>query len=332
MSKKKLYIITEGSHDLGFGHIARCLSFYERFVAEGYDVEMLVDGEKSCDRLLTGKNYRYIRWFHETRLLDFVEGSVIFLDSLRATQEQVDYLQKITSDFVVIDDYQRRNYIHAIIIDWTPNVENTGKHLHNFHAGNRLLLGIGYSVLRKDMLVDIDYKFRKLSCITIIMGGSDIRNLTPVLANRLGALASNWQINVILGPGTADFLPTTTNICLYRSLDATKIREVFLNSDLVISAGGQTIFELAYLGVPTIPIQVIDNQTEDLQGLLELGFYDEIFQWDDLELPDKVASKIEDLISMEKRKQYMALCYNRKVGKGMEQIIRAIYEFCHESI
>lgn len=332
MSRKKLYIVTEGSHDIGFGHIARCLSFYERFRVEGYDVTLLVDGEASCDRLLTGKKYEYLQWYENIKLLGFTEGSIIFLDSIRATQEQVDYLQSLTSYFVVIDDYQRRNYVHALIIDWTPNVEHSGKHSHNVNSGNTLLLGIDYSVLRQSFTEATNYNFRDFTCLTIIMGGSDIRNLTPLLANKLGEIESVGRIQVIIGPGTAVFSSVISNVFIYRSLDAAEMKKVFLASDLVLSAGGQTIFELASLGIPTIPIQVIDNQTEDLQGFLELGFYDEIYQWDDPELLEKVTAKIKTLFPVKNRKKYVTSFGRRQIGKGMDRIVRAIYKYCHESI
>lgn len=43
-------------------------------------------------------------------------------------------------------------------------------------------------------------------------------------------------------------------------------------SDLVVSAGGSTLYELACLGVPTIAIPIVENQVRNAQGFARMGF------------------------------------------------------------
>ena len=50
------------------------------------------------------------------------------------------------------------------------------------------------------------------------------------------------------------------------------MKEVMLNSDIAISAGGQTLYELARIGVPGIGICVADNQIESLKEWDRIGF------------------------------------------------------------
>lgn len=174
MHRKKIHIVTDGSKEIGFGHIARCISFYDKFSELGYKVELLIDGEGISRNLLENRKYRLIEWHREITLLDFCKESVLFLDSLIATQKQTDYMQQLAYCFIVIDDFRRRSYKRAFIIDWTPNVEHTGKHSHNRHNNNCLLLGLEYSVLRQPFTEPSFYSIREMSALTVIMGGTDV--------------------------------------------------------------------------------------------------------------------------------------------------------------
>lgn len=332
MTDRKVYIITEGSKDLGFGHIARCISFYDKFESLKYSVEMLIDGDVSCSKLLGNRLHRYVAWHRDITDLNYVKGCVLFLDSLIANQKEADYLQALSSYFVVIDDFQRRLYKRALVIDWTPNVENTTKHIHNKNSINKLLLGLEYSVLRDSFINTVYHVFRELRSITIIMGGSDIRNLTMPIARMIRQIFPNLKVNVVLGPGTQEIRSPESGLDLYRSLNAEEIKSLFLSSDIIISAGGQTLFELAALNIPTIPIQVIDNQTEDLTGLKALGFFDEIFQWDDPMLLEKIRNKIISLNDVQARKEYVQSFQVKEVGKGLDKIMGCLQDFCNESI
>ena len=332
MINGKVYIITEGSKDLGFGHIARCVSFYDKFEDLKYSVEMLIDGDISCSKLLENRRHKYVSWHRNIADLDYTKGCILFVDSLIASQKEVDYLQSLSPYFAIIDDFQRRLYKRALIIDWTPNVENTTKHAHNKNGINKLLQGLEYSVLRNPFINTAYYEFRKLHSITIIMGGSDIRNLTIPIALMIRRAFPNLKVNVVLGPGTQEIQNQECELSLYRSLNAEEIKSLFLNSDIIISAGGQTLFELAALNVPTIPIQVIDNQTEDLTGLKALGFFDEIFQWNDPLLLEKIQDKIVSLSDVQARKEYVQSFRVKEVGKGLDKIISCLRVFCNESI
>ena len=45
--------------------------------------------------------------------------------------------------------------------------------------------------------------------------------------------------------------------------------------DIAITGGGQTLFELAATGTPSMAIRLVDNQTSNLNNLTDLG----IVQW-----------------------------------------------------
>ena len=64
------------------------------------------------------------------------------------------------------------------------------------------------------------------------------------------------------------------------------MRSLMLASDLVISAGGTTLYELAALGVPTIAVPITENQLANVSGWRKhcLGFALQSVEWSDGEL------------------------------------------------
>lgn len=331
MQMGKVYIITECSKQVGMGHLYRCLSFYDQFISYGYEPCFIIDTDEECSQILVGRTYQFLHWKENIKLLSFINfNEIVFMDSISATQEVVDYCQQLTNFFIIIDDYKRHSYNHALIIDWTPNVEATGKHKHNIGLKNILLLGLDYSILRREFTNNDTYFFRVLKNITIIMGGTDIRELSRDIAESIASVYHAQNINVILGPGTKTFTSQFDNIHIYKSLNASEIKCLFMLSDVVVSAGGQTIFELAAIGVPTIPIQVVDNQKEDLRGLKDLFFFDTIYYWDSSNLCTEINQKISSLIDINKRKKYLSSFNVSGIGRGFDKIMTAINRFTHE--
>ena len=331
MQKAKVYIVTECSKRVGMGHLYRCLSFYDQFISYEYEPCFIIDTDEECPQILAGRTYQLLHWKENVKLLSFINfNEIIFMDSISATQEVVDYSQQLTNFFIIIDDYKRRSYNHALIIDWTPNVEVTGKHKHNIGLKNILLLGLDYSILRKEFTSNDTYSFRALKNITIIMGGTDIRELSRDIAESIASVYHVQNIHVILGPGTKTFTSQFDNIHIYKSLNASEIKSLFMLSDVVVSAGGQTIFELAAIGVPTIPIQVVDNQKEDLRGLKDLGFFDTIYYWDSSNLCTEINQKISSLVDINEREKYLSSFKSSEIGRGFDKIMTAIKQFTHE--
>ena len=71
------------------------------------------------------------------------------------------------------------------------------------------------------------------------------------------------------------------------------IAELFTSSDLALSAGGQTLNELAYLGVPFLAIQTGTDQYWNINSYLHSGVTPYHFSGDDLLLESKLLKQID---------------------------------------
>ena len=321
-------ILTEGSIDWGIGHICRCLAFYDAFLNEGFDVRFIIHGDTSVTSLLSNRNVEYIPWLEDIALLkNCIKDEVVFMDSIQADQSMVDFLQNHVYKLIVIDDYRRRYYRDSIIIDWTPNVENS--HRHKWNSSNLYLLGLQYSVLRNAFNLKSFYTVKpSVTSLFIIMGGTDVRGLTiPIVSSLLNSY-STLQYNIVIGSRThVDLsLLNNRNIRFFYSLDAEHMKTLMLESDVAISAGGQTLYELASVGLPTIAIQVVDNQSEDISGFLKKGTLSNAFQWDDPYLFEHLIQELRKLFSFERRKFISDTSLSLSVGEGMISIVQVIKE------
>jgi UDP-2,4-diacetamido-2,4,6-trideoxy-beta-L-altropyranose hydrolase len=296
----RFVILTEGSHNVGLGHIARCTSFYDELERSGFDVEFVVQGDDTIKSVLAHRTYSLMAW--HGRMNEFVslykECTAVILDSLTISQNDVSILCESDLKLLAIDDYLRSCYQNSIILDWTVNVENTNKHAHN-SSNNSLLLGAEYAVVREAFLNNVISQCADFKCILITMGGSDIHNLSVPLIKSISQAYPDSFLNIISGPFSLNkdevMRLQSDKIDVHSSLNAEQMSDLMKQSDLAISAGGQTLYELASLAIPTIAIQVIDNQNEDIEGWLNKGLLYKVYPWDESDLCMKICKSIEEL-------------------------------------
>jgi UDP-2,4-diacetamido-2,4,6-trideoxy-beta-L-altropyranose hydrolase len=296
----KFVILTEGGHDIGLGHIARCTSFYDELEHIGHDVEFIIQGDDTIKNVLVNRVYSLMDW--HGRMNEFLgvykDFTAVILDSLTISQNDVSILCESNLKLLAIDDYLRNSYQNSIVLDWTVNVENTNKHAHN-SSNNLLLLGAEYAVVRKAFLNHRIPRCTGFKSILITMGGSDIHNLSVPLLKSIFQSYSDIFLHVISGPfalNKDELLHLQSHkIAVHSSLNAQQMCSLMSQSDLAISAGGQTLYELAAMGIPTITIQVIDNQNEDTEGWFNKGLIYKSYQWNERNLYEKILRNIEDL-------------------------------------
>ena len=85
-------------------------------------------------------------------------------------------------------------------------------------------------------------------------------------------------------------------------VDAAGMLELMLDADICISAGGQTTYELARVGVPTVCVCFADNQRFNIKGLSDGGFLEYAGNVDDVDMLAKIAGGVDALEDMETRK------------------------------
>lgn len=274
----KVFIITEGGINIGFGHITRCLSLYQAFEERGIIPKFIINGGDSIEGLLKHINYQIINWIDEkerNEIFKIVENAdIAIIDSYLADIPFYEKLSNLVKIPVYIDDNKRLDYPKGIVLNGNIHAEKLN---YPKKGGITYLLGTKYTPLRKEFWDLPEKKIKEnIESIMITFGGDDAQNLTPQILKFLSKNYPNFKKNVIIGNAYNNIddikkeTDKNTNLIYYPN--AQKIKKIMLDSNIAISAGGQTLYELVRVGVPTIGICVADNQLESVNEWEKLGF------------------------------------------------------------
>ncbi|HLF18620.1 MAG TPA: bifunctional UDP-2,4-diacetamido-2,4,6-trideoxy-beta-L-altropyranose hydrolase/GNAT family N-acetyltransferase [Candidatus Omnitrophota bacterium] len=266
-------ILTEGGKKQGFGHLSRCLSLFQGFATfkPKMNVRFLVRADAYGRKYMreAGCPYESIDWLKRSRsvLKNLKKDTIVFVDSYQAPLAF--YRQLYASDrkpfVVVFDDYDRLAYdAHAVINATISDKRDVG---YRNRKGLQYLIGQRYAMLRNGFNLKKKKNIRKdLAHILISLGGTRNRDLMDRIIRvvRECGLQSH-----VIGPVHAG---RSTDIRAYPFLNAKDLRRLMAKVDLCISAGGQTLNELAGMGVPTIALCLADNQLPNIKKYERLGF------------------------------------------------------------
>lgn len=330
MKIKKLTVLTEAGKQFGFGHISRCLSICRYFKDESISIDFIIDGDDSVLSLLDDQSFVLMQWLNNRSILQKLEASsFILIDSLRISDDQIRDIEKLDAKIIYIDDEKRRNVLDSgFVLDWTVLADKK-KYFTPKKEGITYLLGSKYTPLREPFKINHRKVIsKKIKTAFISFGGSDVRNLTPIVLSTLCKNFPNLKKNIIVGPGFENTQAIKSevdkNTTLILNASATEMSSLMQQSDIAISSGGQTLYELACLGVPTVAVLLVENAREDTEGWAEVGAIDYIGDFDDGDLMQKLVRSIKSLKDPVKR-QNMKSSADRFIGfNGGRLIVDAI--------
>ena len=99
------------------------------------------------------------------------------------------------------------------------------------------------------------------------------------------------------------------------------MKQAMLDSDIAISAGGQTLYELARVGVPAMAIVVAENQMNNVRGWQKAGFIEYAGWWDDKHLPDMLIAGLRVLNNFHVRRNRSFKGREHVDGLGAKRIV-----------
>lgn len=287
----KVIILTEGSSKKGFGHIERCKGIYDMLTMYGHTPYFLIDSDNEPICILEGYNYDFIN-FCDTEFSNY-KNSYCIVDSYHLNDNIID---KITSNFyktLFIDDLNLIEYKNCTVVN--PSIYGTS-FSYPKKEDVTYLIGEKYVMLREPFWQDFYRKINAdIKTVTITIGGTDVLNITPVIIEQIIKIP-DITLNVIVSSGFLDDniknIEKYENINIYRDLDASEMRDVFLETDFCISACGQTVFELIQTRTVSIFIKVIDNQKYNQKYILENHLGETI---EPLEITHSLLNKVNEM-------------------------------------
>jgi UDP-2,4-diacetamido-2,4,6-trideoxy-beta-L-altropyranose hydrolase len=101
-----------------------------------------------------------------------------------------------------------------------------------------------------------------------------------------------------------------------------KLKDLMLEADVAISAGGQTLHELARIGVPTIAITVAENQLRNSKSWEKAGFVEYAGCWRDSDIISNIHRCLKHLEDKSVRFEKYRIAKNLVGGDGARNVIR----------
>ncbi len=324
----KVCVLTEGGKNIGFGHITRCISVYQAFEEVGIRPELIVNGDETVLGFLKDKNCKIFDWLNNREELFAVlkDTDIVFVDSYLAGHNLYESISKMVKTAVYFNDDVRMNYPKSFVVNGAILAEQMS---YPERKGVTYLLGAQYAPLRREFW-DVSAKPIRdtLETAMITFGGSDIRNLTPKVLKLLVDAYPEMVKKVIIGKGfrstteIGDAKDRNTELIHYPC--GAEMRELMLESDTAIAAGGQTLYELASVGVPTIGICDAQNQLQNIGGFRKSAFLEYIGRYNDEHLEQKLEGSLNYLMNKSVRKRISKVGRRIVDGQGVKRILYRI--------
>lgn len=326
----KVSIITEGGEGIGWGHIMRCLALYQAFEEKDIVPKMFVQGDQDVCSLLVDQNVEILSWTNEYDYLnERIEGSdIAIVDSYLAEDHFYHKLPSMVKIAAYVDDYKRIDYSQGIVINGTINVDDLN---YPQKEGLDYLVGKDYVFLREEFWNVPDRKVNQnLNSILITFGANDFKDMTVKVMKFLKQNFSALNKKVVIGKSFKQIkeieqrADDQTDLLYYP--DGNQMRDVMSETDLAISAGGQTLNELARMGLPAIGVCVADNQENNLNSWQRCGFLEHIGWYDQDDVLQKLIQAIEKLSSYDERIKRSRIGQEMVDGQGVHRICDYVLE------
>jgi UDP-2,4-diacetamido-2,4,6-trideoxy-beta-L-altropyranose hydrolase len=283
-----LICCADANFDIGTGHVMRAIALAEAWRREGGKAVLLTKSNPWLQQ-------RAAKSFAEIHELSGNGDSLEALEAIQRISRSFaakrcwitldgyqfdDAFQKsikaLKHPLLVIDDYAHLSHYTA---DMILN-QNAGAELMSYPADHAtLLLGTDYVLLRDEFLSASraqEYAVDQAHLL-VTMGGVDAPNATQTILNALNGIESNSiSIRVLIGranPHRESFEQLTKFDLSNAELivQADNMSEHYLWSNMAIAAAGTTSWELCYFGIPSMLVQIADNQRALAVHLAQTG-------------------------------------------------------------
>jgi len=284
-----LIIRADANAEMGTGHLMRCLALAQAWKDAGGGATFITacEGEALLQRLREEKFDVHVLghshpdssdWDYTKNILAAYPSAWVVLDGYHFNEVYQQRVKEAEHRLLVIDDMAHLKHYYADI------VLNQNLHAEQLHYScepyTRLLLGTRYVLLRREFLGwkdwrrDIPEVARR---VLVTLGGGDPENYTLKVIQALQKVdVSGLEATVVIGASNphADVLEAAigqSRIPIHLSPNARNMPELMAWADLAVSAGGSTVWELAFMGVPTIALVLADNQQYIVRELNRAG-------------------------------------------------------------
>ena len=281
LNRKLIIMHVVGRSDLGLGHVYRALTIANELV--GHKIVFLISELDNLALKLINMHHYKVVIYKNNRLLK----TIIDINPDCIINDILDTDEKYTK---AIKEQKITQINFEDIGAGTKNVDIVFNALfEDKRQSKKILSGSNYVCLRDEFYWCNPIIFKKdVKNLFICFGGTDPNNLTCRVISVLAKTGQKYNItiNLICGPGymyiedLKKLKKMNKNLNLKIIKSTNKISKYMKESDIAITAGGRTVYELTALHVPTMVIcssirETTHNFANIENGIENLGHHQE---------------------------------------------------------
>ncbi len=322
----KIVFFTEAGTNIGYGHLTRCYSFFQAFEHKGFQPLLIVKSDVVLDTIVDSPNIQLFDWHskvEETKSILNDTDIAIFDTYLVSPDLLVEYSANVKLP-VFIDDFLRLQYPRGIVFNGAIGAECLP---FPFNNQVEYILGASFQPVRSDFWNSLKRQHNeRIQRIFLTVGGNDIHGILPVLVDEI--LKFGYEIEVVCGNNEKMKQwveqKNQSSLRAHFNLSATQMRQLMYACDIAVSAAGQTLYELAATGLPTIAFSVADNQQTNLEGWTNAGFVFNAGNCKNSDFLSQINIKLKEIENIERRKESSKCGQTIVTGNGGLAAINAI--------
>lgn len=284
-----LLLRADAGAQMGTGHLMRCLALGKTWMLEGGKAvlitacqnDALLDRARRAGLTVVAVSapcpagedlHLTVEWVHRH------PGAWLVLDGYGFDSAYQRVVKQAGARLLVVDDDVHADHYYADVI-LNQNIHATELH-YQCEPGTQLLMGTRFALLAPDFLAWRDHRLEVPAVahrVLVTLGGGDPKNQTTKIVRALKlARLPGLEVAVVVGganPHLNSLEQELKNLGRAFRLvhNSDNMPELMAWAEMAVSAAGTTVWELAYMRVPTLVLVLAENQIRISAALQEAG-------------------------------------------------------------
>lgn len=319
--------IFEAGAAIGIGHAMRCLTLADRLSQFGWRCTLAGFGATAeVVRRHAGERYEYLEAAIPLGRRDR-HWDLIVIDHYGRDADFEALLRPQAGRMMAIDDLADRRHDVDILLD-QGGLRRAGDYDGLVPKDCQLLLGTDYALLKPEFAEQPAQRGATLRRILVSLGGADPQNVTGRILTVIAGVMPHAGIDLVatavmphldaLREQAAQMPQVTLHV------DTQGLIDLMRKADLGIGAGGMTSWERCATGLPSLVVQIADNQKDVLSALCRANAAISLGLPDD-GLEQRVERALTDLRAVPSRLSDMAAAGRALCdGRGTMRVLCAL--------
>lgn len=269
---KNILIRCDASKEIGLGHIIRCMELAKQLKNNNFNIIFAIKPYKEAIGLLEQNSYQ----FESANLENF--NYQMWIKSLIQKYKINLFIGDIRDGFPssLLKDIKKQNILTIAIDEPSEYAKECDLCFYPPHAiinktqfNGNIYQGLEYVILRENFYKPFQKKQNKVPNILVMMGGTDLKNLTFKIIKLLDKQNFSFNLLVILPTNHIDFLNIKSfsrsshhKISIHSNV---KDMSNFLNHiDYAVVSFGTIIYELINKKIPTNAINLLNDTIDKI--------------------------------------------------------------------